>query len=403
MNLAKRLVVLGTTNNLASAIIWSGLPIFAYQVTGSAFYTGALFVTASVSRAIMTIFGGYWVDKYSKKTLMNIGLFLNTLFYLLLFISFITSFHYSILILMLMVQGMGSVINISQNIWFNSLFSSEELTKKISGKNTFIMTSKTIGFALGPLVFSLFGSYTILFIALLTMICYLISLKFPNNPVLNERRGSKFTEIFTTISYVIKHKIHRSFLLVELINGAINPVVISISVFVLEEQFKSSTGILSTFWLIGGVGAIAGNLILSKFNIKKLRLITLFLLTNIIITGGIFLMAVSPNQLLYIVGFTILTLGNPMIINLVRSENFSLSPDNMKGKINSVANLCNDIGTLFVFAFIWSMVFHLGYKITLVFLSCLSLARIIMLINALYLRKKNREELNSNLKNKVPL
>ncbi|WP_231314975.1 hypothetical protein [Neobacillus sedimentimangrovi] len=155
--------------------------------------------------------------------------------------------------LILLTQVFGTISLANQNIWFSSIVEKKQLTKELSSRNSWVLTSKTIGFTTGPLLFQFLEQFTVLI--------NILELSIKENRTLKSKQQLSLD--MEEFKYVTKNKILRNYNFVSLIDGFITPLVINLSVFVLNDFFKVSSEIVSLYWLLGGIGSIAGNLILS--------------------------------------------------------------------------------------------------------------------------------------------
>src|SRR5699024_8129382 len=103
---------------------------------------------------------------------------------------------------------------------------------------------------------------------------------------------------------IIKDSTLLNFLFTYALGGMIGPVVISLSIYTLESHFEVNDSLISLFWLIGGLGVIISNILLTKSNLLSLSKLTLYLLSLALISGGIIIMGVSSNPIYYIIGFS---------------------------------------------------------------------------------------------------
>lgn len=79
-NIKNKIVIVGTVDSLGAAIVWTGLPLYAYSITGSFLYTSSLFFTSAIARILATFFGGYLADVSSSKRIMLRCLSINWFF-----------------------------------------------------------------------------------------------------------------------------------------------------------------------------------------------------------------------------------------------------------------------------------------------------------------------------------
>src|SRR5699024_2229525 len=160
------------------------------------------------------------------------------------------------------------------------------------------------------------------------------------------------------------------------LGGMIGPVVISLSIYTLESHFEVNDSLISLFWLIGGLGVIISNILLTKSNLLSLSKLTLYLLSLALISGGIIIMGVSSNPIYYIIGFSLMTFGNPIINTLLSAQAFKAIPQNSKAKIMGVMEASSEIGTLLFMAISWLLISYSGIFFTLMIIAFLATIRI---------------------------
>lgn len=346
----KRLILAATLDTLGTAITWTGLPVFAFNLTGSYLFAGSLYLTGSVSRILMTIFGGSIIDQFSKKKITMISLLLNALIMIGIYTGILSEQFYFLFPLMILSQCLGSISNISQDVWFNSVVDPEVLARTMSARNSFVLTSKTIGFTAGPMIFVWMGAHALLLDAFSFLICLMIlwgvtygdqvqSVPTSVSKSLTQGLKASFVEVF-------KSPPLRSFSSVLALDGVITPTVISLSIYVLHERYHAPDEALSIFWFAGGVGAVAANMILARMKVLEWSKVRMVLISLLMTAGGLLIMLLATHWGGYIGGFLMLTLGNPLMNNLSRSEIFLHAKPEMKGKMTGITGSFMDLGTL---------------------------------------------------------
>ncbi|XYR59879.1 MFS transporter [Bacillus amyloliquefaciens] len=357
-NIKNRIVIAGAIDSFGASIVWTGLPLYAYSITGSFLYTSSLFFTTAIARIIATFLGGYLADVSSSKKIMIRCLSINWICYLFLFSGLFFKFTWIIFPVMLISQGLSTISNMNQNLWFNSLCSKETLASEISGRNSWFLVSKTTGFSLGPLIYNYLNAYSLL-INLVTII-FAISLisSIKNKGYVSVAR--KKDNIFNSFKEVYRNQLLKRLNIIEILNGLTFPVLTSLSIYILQKNLDASSITISSFWFIGGVGAVVANIALSRLKLFKLKYVYLFVISFSLIIGGLMLMTVANVPLVYLIGFSLFTLGTPIINNLLRSKVFIHAPKDMKGKITSVITSSSDLGTVLALSISWIIVEKFG-------------------------------------------
>lgn len=388
-----RLITISTIDILGTALTWTGLPVFMFNLTHSYMYTVSLYATGTISGILSSLYSGYLVDRYSKKTLMLNSLQVNFILIIILYFSILKGFYWMVFPVMIISQCLGAVSLVSQDIWFNSIINKENLTKEISRKNSWIMTAKTIGFTTGPLVFGILGIYAILFDALTFGVSALLLSKI-NYTSIQSKQSSSLQSILKAFIRVISHQYLRTLWIVSIFDGIITPTILSLSTYILKEQYNATDEIISGFWLVGGIASVFSNVFLLKSKILQYRKVYLILISIIFITGGLIIMSSAQTWVIYLLGFLFLTLGNPLVFNLLRTEVFLSAPIEMKGKITTLMNSSGDFASLAALSISWFFISNYGILKLLLLLAGISLIRIFTFFKSWPIQKKH-QELNS--------
>jgi len=378
------LVALSTINSFGSALTWTGLPILAFYLTGSPLFTSFLFITSSIARIVTTFFGGYYVDKYKKITIMIICIVGSIFTFSFLYLAIKQELFYLLVPLMVLNGLFGSANALAQNIWMNKLIEGDNLVKHISARNSWFLSAKTLGFGLGPVFFKLFMANALLF----DLATYVISLgivlfiqkyyvKDETIDAISDRNPTKIlNQLKESFVSVWKSKTLSELSILETINGMITPIIISVSVFVLDLRYDASTAVFSGFWIIGGIGSILANMLLSKVDVYKWSKLQLLITSNALIVGGLIMMTVSPVPIYYLIGFSLFTFGTPIINNLLRAEIFIKAPKHMKAKYKSITIALSDISKLIFIPISYLIIDKFGVVSFLVIFTLLSLFRV---------------------------
>ncbi|AAU21853.1 MULTISPECIES: MFS transporter [Bacillus] len=381
-NIKNKIVIVGTVDSLGAAIVWTGLPLYAYSITGSFLYTSSLFFTSAIARILATFFGGYLADVSSSKRIMLRCLSINWFFYSLLFLGLSLGLTWIIFPIMLISQCFSTISIMNQNLWFNSLCSKETLASEISGRNSWFLISKTVGFSLGPLMYHWLNAYSLIINLLTILIAITLILTIKDLGYVNNKK--KKESIFSSFKEVYKNQLLKRLNIIEILNGLTFPVLTSLSIYILEKNLNASSLIISLFWLIGGVGAITANLMLSRLKLFKLQYIHQFIISFVLVVGGLLLMTIASYSFVYLIGFSLFTLGTPIINNLLRSKVFIFAPSHMKGKVTSVITSSSDLGTIIALSLSWIVVEKFGVLIFMSFVILTSVSRICLFFYTLH-------------------
>ena len=397
------LVILSAINLFGSAMTWTGLPIYAFLVTGSPLFTSVLFITSAISNIITTIFGGYIVDKFDKMKIMLVSYISSILIFIALLLSLQFEMFYLLVPLVIINAMFSSTSGIAQNIWINSLVDSKKLVQQLSARNSLFLTAKTLGFAMGPFLFSILMEKALLLDILTYFVCLLILIYMnSSNQTQHIKTNSAnkpkkaMTQLVSSFKFVMKDKVLRQLSLLEAVNGMITPTIISVSVYILDIRYDASTLIFSAFWIIGGVGAMLGNLLLSKINVYEWKKLNINLLNNFLVVGGVAIMTLSNNEIGYLVGFSLFTFGTPIMNNLLRAEIFSQAPTEMKAQYKGITLALSDLCKLIFLPLAYLIIDQYGFFTFLILFTILSFIRInysftILILNNLNIVRKEKQ------------
>ncbi|WKB37017.1 hypothetical protein QS257_09780 [Terrilactibacillus sp. S3-3] len=122
-----RIIIIDTVNTFGTAVTWTGLPIFALHLTGSDIYTGVLYLTGTIAGILTQLFGGYLVDKYSRKQLISWCLFTNFVMMLTLFTCIQTRTFFLLFPVMTLSQSLGALTYLSQEVWYKEMIEHHKL------------------------------------------------------------------------------------------------------------------------------------------------------------------------------------------------------------------------------------------------------------------------------------
>jgi len=378
-NAVNRLILVDTINTLGTAITWTGLPIFALNLTGSFLYAGSLYLTETIAGIISTIVSGHFIDKVSSKKMIFTSFFLNCFVMITLF-SLLSFKHFIIFLfpLMILSQSLGHFANLCLEVWFRDLTIKDPnigLARAISKKNTFTTTCKTVGFTIGPLIFGILSSYAILIDSASFLVCAFLIMRFDEKIQIEHSHDTAWFSL-AYLKRTLKDKILRIYFFSHLLGGMIGPVMTSLSVYILEGHFKVADFEISIFWLVGGIFVILSNMILSRSSLLFASKVFLYFLTVFLVCGGIVMMGASLNWIFFIVGFAIMTMGNPVINNLLSAETFKAIPQYEKGKVMGVMEASADLGTLSFMIISWGLIETFGIFITCMIIAIMAILRI---------------------------
>ncbi|MFC3882381.1 MFS transporter [Bacillus songklensis] len=372
------MIITSTLNNLGNAITWTGLPILALELTGSYIFTGVLYYTETISRILVTIFGGSIIDKLSKKLILKLCLLSNFFLMILIYLVILNHLFFLLFPFMIISQSLGALAYLAEDTWYKQINEKQNLVQKIGKLNTYVMTTKTLGFTLGPLIFGLLGTHALILDALTFLISFYLVKLISYTSLKGSSRQGTVNDFLFRYRNILSNGLINKYLIVAALGGMITPVITSLSIFILKDIYNISDTNLSLFWLVAGIGAVTSNFAISRYKMTDLSNTVLLLLSVSLIVGGIFLMTISPNPFIYIIGFTLLTLGNPIINNMLSFQAFKSSEGQEKGSVNGLMIGMYDIGTLIFMPLSWSLLNKFGVTWTCLTILIIALVRILI-------------------------
>lgn len=377
MNISKvnTLVYLDTMIVFIGALVWTGLPLYFFEMTGSYFYAGSMYLIGGFSFILSNIVSNYLFKVLSKYTAKFFIITLSILT-IVSFFALNKQLFNIMFCLMLAFQFFINGLSFILESGFN-MYLSNQPHKDIAYRNMFLLSAKTIGFFSGPILFIFIGEEMYLFFLMFFVALLVYEYLYPIVPRLKiESISLKNVGIFK--------KTPKSYLFIMFIDGMFLPIVMNYSFIILKETFSASDLTVSLFWLIGGVSVLLGNLLIRRLDIKKIHSRVYFIMIFLIF--GLILMILAPNSSLFLIGFFILTLINPLFMSLIKSSFLVFFDPNYRSIALAGMNTLNQLGTILIITVITFMLesskfFNIHYIIPLCL--CIGVIRFLILKNIL--------------------
>jgi len=357
------------------ALVWTGLPLYFFEMTGSYFYAGSMYLIGGFSFILSNIVSNYLFKVLSKYTAKFFIITLSILT-IVSFFALNKQLFNIMFCLMLAFQFFINGLSFILESGFN-MYLSNQPHKDIAYRNMFLLSAKTIGFFSGPILFIFIGEEMYLFFLMFFVALLVYEYLYPIVPRLKiESISLKNVGIFK--------KTPKSYLFIMFIDGMFLPIVMNYSFIILKETFSASDLTVSLFWLIGGVSVLLGNLLIRKLDIKKIHSRVYFIMIFLIF--GLILMILAPNSSLFLIGFFILTLINPLFMSLIKSSFLVFFDPNYRSIALAGMNTLNQLGTILIITVITFMLesskfFNIHYIIPLCL--CIGVIRFLILKNIL--------------------
>ncbi|MFJ5670288.1 MFS transporter [Bacillus safensis] len=377
MNISKvnTLVYLDTMIVFIGALVWTGLPLYFFEMTDSYFYAGSMYLIGGFSFILSNIVSNYLFKVLSKYTAKFFVITLSILT-IVSFFALNKQLFNLMFCLMLAFQFFINGLSFILESGFN-MYLSNQPHKDIAYRNMFLLSAKTIGFFSGPILFIFIGEEMYLFFLMFFFALLVYEYLYPIVPRLK-------SESISLKNVGIFKKTPKSYLFIMFIDGMFLPIVMNYSFIILKETFSASDLTVSLFWLIGGVSVLLGNLLIRRIDIKKVNsrvyFITMFLIF------GLILMILAPNSSLFLIGFFILTLINPLFMSLIKSSFLVFFDPHYRSIALAGMNTLNQLGTILIITVITFMLestkfFNIHYIIPLCL--CIGVIRFLILKNIL--------------------
>lgn len=379
MSQSNRLNIASAINIFGTSFTWTGLPALLFLQTGSAIFSSLLFISASFARIVAALVGGYLVDRVSSKKITIISLLINGVSIVLLYLCVEAEAYIISFLFMIVIQFFGSVFSMSKNIWYRSLVVKGGLVQAIAKMNSYEMSSKTLGFTIGPLIFAFLKVESLLLNMIFTLIALILILNIPFKQV--EQKivtSSKWRAFQEAARFIKKHPTLNSFTIVTVLNGIIAPTLLSMATAIILGRYSISASALSYFWLVAGTGVIVANMILTKYDLNQLAFSSYQFLITLLLVGGLSIVAIAPNFILFLVGYVCMTFSTPLMMNIIKAEIFKEAQLELRGKIMSLIQASADLGTLlmiiisgviieygYINQFLWLLVCLGGVQVTI--------------------------------------
>ncbi|MGG5741755.1 MULTISPECIES: MFS transporter [Bacillus cereus group] len=393
-----RLICADTLNTLGTAITWSGLPMFAFLSTGSYFFTGALYFTGTIAGILVGAFGSQLIDRYSPKKVTLTALMLNIIVVLLLYLGLTKEYFVLLIPVTIISQYLGALTSLSQKTWYNSLYKKDNLLKLMGQRSGWIVTAKTLGFTLGPLIFTTLNTNAILIDALSFFICFVCLINIPIKDALPKKdEKNRKKRPFEGLKALAFNSNVRPFSIIFFLEGMIMPIIMSTSIYALTKEFHFDSRDITLFWLIGGIGSILSNYFLVGSKLFTKNIFKGLFISGTLMSLGILIMTFTSNSVVYLCSFSFVTLTSPLLSTLSEKEAFIRIPDGDQAKTLGGLLSLSQIGTLLIMLISTLIVENFGYQSLFLLISMIAVIRFVVLIYVMkneYLQNQQKYKLN---------
>ncbi|GLY12889.1 hypothetical protein Bbad01_41050 [Bacillus badius] len=370
---------------LISAIIWTGLPLYFFNLTGSYFYAGSMYLIGGISLILSNFMGSYFytlLSKYSVRIYLIILLCITVGSYFVLN----SKMYGYMLIFMLTFQFFVNALSFVLESSFN-LYLSDQPHKDIAFRNVFLLSAKTIGFFVGPILFLFLESTIYMYFAAFFLILLLYEITKPLT------YNMEFEGLTLKNLKMIK-KLPLEYALVVIVDGMFFPVIMNYSFIILKERYAAEDITISIFWLVGGLSVIASNFLLRKIDIDvvKPNIFSALIVLNV----GLVVMYFAQNSYWYLFGFFLLSLINPVFMSMIKSHFLTYFEPKHRSIALAFINTFNQLGTILLITLTILLLDTItGFQTKYIIAICLILGVIRFLFVIKILSEKEKEQFSN--------
>lgn len=301
-----------------------------------------LFFSQTGVGLIFTAIGGHFSDRWNKKQIVLVC----TVLEILMLLGFYATASLASPMALAFV-GVGTALTSAfsgsaMQVWFAHAAQTHEksLERGVGRRNSYLMLAKVFGMSLGPIIYSQLKVEGLLVDCLFSvlMLGFLIFSSAPNDQVEQD------TESFTwkqTFNLNLNSQIKAGLVLTAL-GASTSLPIINAGLYTLRESFRTTEIYFSAFWLVGALGSLLGNTLMSRGLGEKWSRQGLYASCVLICSIGLILMSISPTAEMMVGSFGIVTATNSIMTNLAFSRIFTLSTPSTKGRLVALNDIVAD-------------------------------------------------------------
>lgn len=344
---------------LGGSLTWAGLPLYTAQWSGNFKHVSLLFICETLGGLLFTLWGGKLSDHFSRKKLSIYGPLTSglSLFVLLAVATFCPGQVWPFYVVGLVNAILGSLSSVSQSLWYNSVSQNfnPELETILSKKNALLITAKTVGFTLGPLLYLTVGKWALAIDGLLSLIE--AGLLTSADEIKSAPSSEKKIDPITTQGlwpYLKQHKKLWPLIGIQALSGALSLPVLQMALSSLAQK-SAPKSLLSLFWLLASLGSFCSNQLMIRTKLhQKFSKFSIFLVSNLLLMLGLIFLSGAQTPWAVITLFPLYTLTNPVINNLATAELYRQVAGPWEGRLSGVSFALGDasaLGVLLLFSF----------------------------------------------------
>jgi MFS family permease len=333
---------------VGAGLTWSGLPLLLAEETQKTESMFVLLLVSTLAGAFFTLIGGHFADRSSRKALVLVSLAFDTLMTLLLALVGGPD-----ALLLFYVVGFvnalaGALCASAMSVWIKDIISSDStmpLSRSLARRGLVGIAAKGLGFALGPIIYLSMGFHALYLDASVSLAALLLMTAVHDRPRKDNRSYvggplASYKEIANRGFWTRERQLVLQLFLVTAAY-TVPTVVIAYAVFV--DSFGASALGASAFWLFASLGSIASHFGMSQRLADRFTSAVRLQVSLVVMAIGYGLMFLGSAPAVFIFGFMVFTLTNPVLSNALETEVYGRCEEAFRGRFNSVCALADDL------------------------------------------------------------
>lgn len=335
-----KVILASAISSFGASLTWTGLPVFVYNSTGNSDDFSTLFMTSTLAGALFTIIGGQLADRVNRKFVTMICSLISAISVFSLYF-FIDSKGSQAYLIVAMISSLVAALQVSSlSAWHSDIMDSlpECNGVLIAKKNAIMMTAKLLGMGLGPILYTYLGKRALI-IDSGTVLFEVGILLFVANYQKIKVSGKKLGRLLWDAKKV-------NLLFISTLSGLLSLPIINMGLKVLGDLHEASAEQISTFWLIGAIGSLCSNTIMSRGYFKNISSQKQMIIGSFLMGMSYLTMGMSSSAGLFIICFSMHTLGNPIFNNVIGRNIIQTVSSEERGRFLSLTYSFQDFSIL---------------------------------------------------------
>lgn len=342
----RRMIMSSAVNSFGAALTWTGLPMYMATLTGNPHDAGVLFASSSIAGIGLTFIAGNFADRFSRKKIAIVTGVFSGLALLALLIA-LRSHAFQWFYFVASASAAFDVFgNAARSAWFSHINEriGSRLETSLGKKASLQMLAKLCGMGLGPILYVNFGGPVLIFDALTSFAEVALLLRVTDlRDYLHRGDTGKWGDLLQgELSHLRSNPQLRMLLLNTALSGLLSFPVIYAGILVLQTTFSASPNFVSVWWLMGAIGSLIANTLLSKGLLERTRHGVVLAAVTVSMLIGCLVMSQAPSATVFVSAFLLFTLGNPIVNTLLNAAIFRSASRGYQGRINALADMAFD-------------------------------------------------------------